>query len=148
MSCDSFTSFKINFSIVELEPDNYHILVKAKLDGHPLNVILDTGASHTCFDTQFVSQTYPELETEENEGLNVGVGSNDFESKITDIHNFRMGRFVIKDYQVVLLDMSNINSAYQSMKKPLVHSIIGSDFFVKYNAVIDFENKVLMLKKK
>jgi len=139
--------YRVKFKLVTLEPDNYHIVVKAKIDGHPLNVIIDTGASHSCFDLVFVRQLSPEISMEDNDGLNVGVGTSDFESKLSSISNFRMGRFLLKQYDVVLLDMSNINQAYELMHKPLIHGILGSDFLKKYKAVIDYGSRVLMLRR-
>ena len=139
--------YRVKFKLVTLEPDNYHIVVKAKIDGHPLNVIIDTGASHSCFDLDFVRQLSPEISMEDNDGLNVGVGTSDFESKLCSISNFRMGRFLLKKYDIVLLDMSNINQAYEMMRKPLIHGIIGSDFLMKYQAVIDYGSRVLTLRR-
>lgn len=146
MSQNDYSFYKIKFRIVDLEPDNSHIIVKAKVDGLAINVILDTGASHSCFDLNFIRQHNPCFEMEENEGLNVGVGSNDFESKVGKITDLQLGRLHIHDYQVVLLDMSNINGVYETMKIPVSHGIIGSDFFVKHQAVIDYEHKMLILK--
>ena len=139
--------YRVKFKLVTLEPDNYHIVVKAKIDGHPLNVIIDTGASHSCFDLDFVRQLSPEISMKDNDGLNVGVGTSDFESKLCSISNFRMGRFLLKKYDIVLLDMSNINQAYEMMHKPLIHGIIGSDFLMKYQAVIDYGSRVLTLRR-
>lgn len=139
--------YHIKFEVVDLEPENCHIVVKAKIDGNPLNLVLDTGASHSCFDLSFVQDLKPDIDMEDNEGLNVGVGASDFESKLSTIHNLKMGRFLLPSYDVVLLDMSNINKAYEAMKKPLVHGIIGSDFFVRYRAVIDYDQKILSITK-
>lgn len=139
--------YRIKFKLVVLEPDNYHLVAKATIDGRPLNVIIDTGASHSCFDLNFIRELLPELSMEDNDGLNVGVGTSDFESKLSTIQNFRMGRFLLKQYDVVLLDMSNINQAYKMMHKPLIHGIIGSDFLMKYKAVIDYGEKALVLQR-
>lgn len=141
MTSAKTSTYKIKFQIVDLEPENCHIVAKAKIDGQPLNIVLDTGASHSCFDLSFIQNLKPDINMEDNDGLNVGVGASDFESKLSTIHHLKLGRFLLPDYDVVLLDMSNINKAYEAMKKPLVHGIIGSDFFVKYHAVIDYENQ-------
>ena len=140
-------SYNINFKLVTLEPDNYHIVLKASIEGRPLNVIIDTGASHSCFDLNFIRYLLPELSMEDNDGLNVGVGTSDFESKLSTIQNLRLGRFLLKQYDIVLLDMSNINEAYKMMHKPLIHGIIGSDFLMKYQAVIDYGTKTLTLRR-
>lgn len=140
-------TYTVNFKLVVLEPDNYHIVVRAKIEGKPLNVIIDTGASHSCFDLAFIKNLNPEISMEDNDGLNVGVGTSDFESKLSTINDFRMGRFLLKQYDVVLLDMSNINQAYEMMHKPLIHGIIGSDFLMKYKALIDYGERVLVLQR-
>lgn len=139
--------YHIKFKLVTLEPDNYHIVLKASIEGKPLNVIIDTGASHSCFDLNFIRKLLPELSMEDNDGLNVGVGTSDFESKLSTIQNLRLGRFLLKQYDVVLLDMSNINQAYEMMHKPLIHGIIGSDFLMKYKALVDYGERVLVLKR-
>ena len=139
--------YHIKFKLVTLEPDNYHIVLKASIEGRPLNVIIDTGASHSCFDLDFVRQLSPEISMEDNDGLNVGVGTSDFESKLSTIQNLRLGRFLLKQYDIVLLDMSNINQAYEMMHKPLIHGILGSDFLMKYKAVIDYGERVLVLRR-
>ena len=139
--------YHIKFKLVTLEPDNYHIVLKASIEGKPLNVIIDTGASHSCFDLNFIRILLPELSMEDNDGLNVGVGTSDFESKLSTIQNLRLGRFLLKQYDVVLLDMSNINQAYEMMHKPLIHGIIGSDFLMKYKALVDYGERVLVLKR-
>ena len=139
--------YHIKFKIVPLEPENYHLVAKARINDCPLKVIIDTGASHSCFDLEFVRKVLPEMSMADNDGLNVGVGTSDFESKLSTIQRFRMGRFMLKQYDVVLLDMSNINQAYEMMRKPLIHGIIGSDFLKKYQAVIDYGSKVLTLQR-
>ena len=143
----SIQQYSVKFKLVTLEPDNYHIVLKASIEGRPLNVIIDTGASHSCFDLTFIRDLLPELSMEDNDGLNVGVGTSDFESKLSTIQNLRLGRFLLKQYDVVLLDMSNINEVYKMMHKPLIHGIIGSDFLMKYQAVIDYSSRVLALRR-
>ena len=140
-------TYIVKFKLVVLEPDNYHIVVRAKIEDKPLNVLIDTGASHSCFDLAFIKNLNPEISMEDNDGLNVGVGTSDFESKLSTINDFRMGRFLLKQYDVVLLDMSNINQAYEMMHKPLIHGIIGSDFLMKYKALIDYRERVLVLQR-
>ena len=147
MKRNPIQQYNIKFKLVALEPDNYHIVAKASIEGHPLNVIIDTGASHSCFDLDFVRQLSPEISMEDNDGLNVGVGTSDFESKLSTIQNLRLGRFLLKQYDIVLLDMSNINQAYEMMHKPLIHGILGSDFLMKYKAVIDYGERVLVLRR-
>ncbi|MEG2070285.1 MAG: retropepsin-like aspartic protease, partial [Bacteroidales bacterium] len=118
-----------------------------KIDNQPVNLVVDTGASHSCFDLDFIKSLNQATTIENNEGMNVGVGSSDFESKISTVFRFKLGRFEMTEYTVVLLDLQHINAAYKTMKLPLVQGILGSDFFVKYGVVIDYQNQCLTIQK-
>ena len=139
--------FTIKFKLLELEPDNYHIVIKGKIEKVPVHLVIDTGASHSCFDLNFIRSLNRDADISDNDGMNVGVGSSDFESKITIIQNFKIGSLHIKEYKVVLIDLENINMAYRSIKLPEVQGIIGGDFLAKYNAVINYHEKNLTLWK-
>ena len=131
-------TFHIPLSIVELEPDNYHLICRGKVNGHPLRLIIDTGASHSCFDTTFITTIQQDAEITENDGLSVSIGSDDFASHITRLKQFKLGQFELTDYQVVLLDLIHVNQAYLTLKLPTIQGIIGSDFLRRYGAVIDY----------
>ena len=139
--------FTIKFKLLELEPDNYHIVIKGRIEKVPVHLVIDTGASHTCFDLNFIKSLNQDVNISDTNGMNVGVGSSDFASKITIIQNFRIGSLNIKEYKVVLIDLENINMAYRSIKLPEVQGIIGGDFLTKYSAVIDYHEKELTLWK-
>ncbi|HHU47828.1 MAG TPA: retropepsin-like aspartic protease [Bacteroidales bacterium] len=136
--------YKVKCKLVDLEPDNYHLTIKGKVAGSPVNLVVDTGASQTCFDFQIVN-ILGEHDTliEEYEGLKVGIGGSAIDSKFTSIPLFQIGRLKIKNFPVVLLDLTHVNEAYNSMKLPHIDGILGSDFFVAYNAIIDYENREL-----
>lgn len=138
----------IKLKLLELEPDNFHIIIKGKIENFPVNLVIDTGASHTCFDLQFFTSLNQDAHIMETDGMNVGVGGSDFESKIAQIHNFRIGRLSIDAYQVVLLDLEQINAAYRSVGLPEIHGIIGGDFLYKHEALIDYSTGELTLWKK
>lgn len=137
--------YTVKLKIVELETDNYHITAKARIGGTPVNMVIDTGASHTCFDLNFIQSLQDETDITDNDGMNVGIGCSDFESKLSVIPHFVIGKLDVPDYSVVLLDMKHINDAYNSMNIPPVQGILGSDFFVKYKAVIDYQKKEMTL---
>lgn len=136
-------TYVIKLHLVELEPENYHIFAKGKWNGIPLNIIIDTGASHTCIDIDFYKNKNPEAITIANQGSNVGIGTDQFETHIALMTGLKISRFHVHDFQTVLLSLKHINLAYQAAKIPEVQCILGSDFFVSYNAIIDFSNQTL-----
>ena len=130
--------YTVKFKIVEIERENFHIIAKANIGKKSVNLVIDTGASHTCFDINFIRKLQQETTFMDNEGVNVGVASTGFETKITTLTDFKIGKFVIPEYQVVLLDMLHINVAYKQIGLPVVHGILGGDFFTKYHVAIDY----------
>jgi len=136
----------IRIKIRALEPENWHIFADGKIDGEKVNLVVDTGASHSCFDMEFISKLYNNVEFENGTGMNAGVGNNDLQTKITTLKEFKIGRFCLKNYKVVLLDLSHVNAVYKMAKKPVIHGIIGSDLLKKYGAVIDFKKAIMTLE--
>lgn len=139
--------YTIPFSFVELEPNNYHIICKGKVNGVPVRLVIDTGASHTCFDVNFITSIMQDCELKENDGLNAAIGGSDFKSQLAVLSQFKLSRFEKKDYQVVLIDLSNINVAYKALKRPEIQGILGSDFLREYGAIIDYSACKLTIRK-
>jgi hypothetical protein len=137
--------YTVKLYILELETENYHIFARGKWKGHPVNIIIDTGASHTCFDIDFFKSIDSDAFTTANTGINVGIGTTEFETSIALMQNFKIGRFQIHDFQTVLLNLKHINQAYIMAHVPTIQCILGSDFFVSYNAIIDFSEQKLTL---
>ena len=129
-------TFHIPLSIVELEPDNYHLICRGRVNGHPLRLIIDTGASPSCFDTTFITTIQQDA---------VSIGSVDFASHITRLKQFKLGQFELTDYQVVLLDLIHVNQAYLTLKLPTIQGIIGSDFLRRYGAIIDYSTLTMTI---
>ena len=136
-------TFKLK--LIEIEPGNYHITLKGKVAERSVNLVVDTGASHTCFDIAFVRSLEQNSLIEESKGLKVGIASTDFECMVSELHHFSIGKLEIPNYHVVLLDLSHVNQAYKMQKKPLVQGILGGDFFVQYQAVIDYQKMEMTL---
>ena len=135
----------IPFEIISLEPDNYHLIVEGKIDDQPILLILDTGASLSCFDMNFIENLLPNAEIKHYDGMNVSIASSNFESKLSILHNFQLGTLTFNDFPIVLIDFFHINEAYTQLGLSEIHGIIGSDFFVKYQAVIDFPKQQLQI---
>ena len=69
---------------MQLEREDYHLLAKGKISGYPVRMVIDTGASRSCADINFVQTTLPNLVMENNEGISAGIGGDDFLTKIAD----------------------------------------------------------------
>ena len=140
--------YKSSLKIVELEKGDYHTLLNGSVAGVKIRIVLDTGASHSCVDKQFVNQILPELQMESNEGVNAGIGGSDFEVLVTDLPDFKLGRYHMRRLEnIAVIDFMHINTAYQTLKQKPVQMILGNDFCVNHKAVIDYENNRLCFQK-
>ncbi len=137
---------KIPLQITELEPGNYHIIVAGSFaNGEPGNWIIDTGASKTVFDKNRV-ETYSVLEGETDEIHTIGAGGQPEEILLAMVKSVKLGKHTFKKLKVALLDLSHINKLYSNAAGLEICGLIGSDFLIKYKAVIDYNRKLLILK--
>ena len=134
--------------VLELEKGDFHTLLKGSAGGHPLRIVLDTGASHSCIDKTFVLELFPEMGMERNEGVNASIGGCGFEVLVADLPDFRIGHFRQETLpNTAVIDFTHINTAYQTLHKKPVQMILGNDFCIRHRAVIDYGNNRLCFQK-
>lgn len=134
--------------ILQLEKGDFHTLLNGTVAGHKVRIVLDTGASHTCVDRQFVNEILPDLHLEANEGVNAGIASTGFEVLVADLPDVRIGRFHLKTFpNTAVIDFSHINGAYRMLHRKPIQMILGNDFCVRHNAVIDYEQKTFSFQQ-
>ncbi len=140
--------YKTPIKILQLEKGDYHTLLHGSVDGHRVRIVLDTGASHSCVDKLFVNQYFPEMNMEKNEGVNAGIASTGFEVLVADLPDVRIGRFHLKTFpNTAVIDFSHINGAYRMLHRKPIQMILGNDFCVRPNAVIDYDRRLFLFQK-
>lgn len=140
--------YKTKLDIVELEEGDFHTIIKGSISGEKIRIVLDTGASHSCMDTAFAKTILPELQTEEHTGVTAGIGGDDFEVRVANIPDLRIGHFKLSSYDnMALIDFSYINQAYSRLKKEPIQMILGNDFLVEHKAVVDYQSRYLYFGK-
>lgn len=139
--------YKIPIEIIELESENYHLIVSSKFyDGTIGNWVIDTGASKTVFDNNLNKYFLPS--NDEAEDLHsAGINDEPIKTSIGYLNAFAMGKLEVPEMKVALLDMSHINELYSKATSLKVCGLIGSDFLLKYKAVINYSKSTLVLKK-
>jgi predicted aspartyl protease len=120
-------------------------VTEGRINGKIARFVVDTGASRTVFDKDRILNyiNYPEFA--EKEGLSAGIGGTDISSFIFDIEELSFGDLMIKDYQAVAMDLSNINTSYEMIKLPPIDGVFGGDLLKKHNAVINYRLKKIRL---
>lgn len=139
--------YKIPIEIIELESDNYHLIVPSKFqNGTNGNWVIDTGASKTVFDKNLAAYFLPG--DEEAEDLHsAGINDEPIKTSIGYLKPFLIGTLEVAEMKVAILDMSHINELYSKVTKLKICGLIGSDFLLKHKAVINYRKSTLELRK-
>jgi len=139
---------KIPITIIPIEDDGFHLMLEILINHQIANLIIDTGASRTVFDSnrimKFVSDENSEFE--KNEKLSTGLGTNSLESQAIELDSIKIGELEIEKYKAVILDMSHINQTYSGINIPEIDGVLGGDLLKKYNAEISYRSKLLKLR--
>jgi len=137
---------QIPLQIIDLHEDGFHPLVEISVFAATFLLVLDTGASKTAFD----HDTLKEINKSTiilSDRLSTGLGTNSMVSSTAIIHDLCIGQLLIPELEVAVLDLSTINIAYRQLGHPEVLGVLGSDILMKYRAVVDFDKRILELRK-
>jgi hypothetical protein len=141
----------IPLELIELEEENYHLTVTSRFeDGSQGIWVIDTGASKTVFSLA-LSDHYDLLPADEDKVVkSAGIGSDHLDTAPGNVHPFYLKDCLITDLKVALIDLSHINSLYYHATEKEICGLIGSDFLMAKNAVIDYPHlqMVLSVRKK
>lgn len=137
----------IKLEICEIEKKNYHLFVSLKIADKPCRLLLDTGASKTVFDKEKVLQYITSGQLKSNEGKSVGLGVSEMETQEAVVKNLQFNKLTIKKLRVAVLEIGHVNLTYKNLELPEIDGVLGSDFLMKYNAIIDYKKAVLKLYK-
>lgn len=121
-----------------------HLKIKMKLNGVEGDFIVDTGASNTCIGIEGIEKFL--LLAEVSDVKAAGAGATEMETQRASDADIKIGSWKTKT-DVVIIDMSHVNTALLNHKSEAVDGIIGADLLVKGDAVIDYAKKRLYLKK-
>ncbi|MBE9467971.1 MAG: clan AA aspartic protease [Bacteroidetes bacterium] len=140
--------YEIPISLVEIEKNNYHLFVSIIFnDEETGDIIIDTGASKTIFDTNRLKK-YSKIIEHSEEIRSSGINANLTDTQLVTVNKIQIGDFSIKNFKAVLLNLDHINSLYADINNKKIWGLLGGDFLNKYKAKIDYEKKLLTLKVK
>jgi Aspartyl protease len=140
-------SFTIPLQIIDLNEEGFHPLVRVTVFGKPFILVLDTGASKTAFDQTMLLLADEYAVVALSDRLSTGLGTNSMASSTATINNLYIDNLLIDEFEVAVLDLSTINIAYRQLGHPEVLGVLGGDILMKYKAVINYGEAVLVLNK-
>ena len=134
--------------MVELEDNNFHIVAHSVFDDKSTGFwVVDTGASKTVFDKNLEKQYI--ISEEETDQLNTaGIGEKPIETTIATLKPFSLGKLNVENLKVALLDLKHINNLYAKATSHNICGLLGGDFLMKNQAVVDYKRRILVLNNK
>jgi len=130
---------KIKFKVTK----THHLLIKATINSVKGDFILDTGASNSC--VGFESIELFKLTAGNSKTKAAGAGAIGMFTQIAKTNKLKVGSWKNDDFNLVIFDLSHVNSALEQHKVKPVQGIIGADVLIGGKAVIDYENRHLYL---
>jgi len=140
-------AYKIPIEIIEIEHDNYHVLATARFaDGFSGKWVIDTGASKSVFDRNL--EAYFQAVDGASEDLHsAGISDEPIKSGIGIVAPFSFSSLKVEELKVALLDMKHINELYAASTDVEICGLLGSDFLVRHQAIINYRKKIMLLRK-
>lgn len=135
----------VPLELIHLHDNGFHLLVEVVVFGQSFNAVLDTGASKTVLDKTTVSEFILPDDLIISEHLSTGLGTTTMESHTLILPAFSIGRFEISDFEVAVIDLSTISTAYSTLNLPPVIGVIGGDVLHAHSAIIDYKKLTLKL---
>ena len=116
--------------------------------------MVDTGASKTVLNSALADEFIERISVDEFTGKEMkgskiesaGIVPGDLNFQYGLVKSFLVGSLLVENYKIALLDLTHINKLYEKLNKINILGLLGSDFLKKYNAVIDFKNKIIVLE--
>ena len=121
-----------------------HFKIISKINGVKGVFILDTGASSTFLDISLKDKFKLKSKTSLIEAS--GAGPNKLTTQLSKNNSIKIGSWRSEKFQILLIDLSNVNNAFASIKAQAVDGIIGADILKTGKGILDYEKRYLYLK--
>ena len=138
---------EIPLQIIELENNNYHILVEGSFDdGTSACWIIDTGASKSVLDSN-LSQFYEPIESDNEEDYqSAGINQGMMETSVGKILHLRFGNLDLTNQKMALIDLKHVNDIYEKYTTYKIAGLLGGDILMQYKCIIDYERKIIQFQ--
>jgi hypothetical protein len=144
-----FTMIEIPLQIIELENENFHILIEGNFqDGTASNWIIDTGASKTVLDSN-LTQCYESIEANPDEDYqSAGINQGMLDTTVGMIPQLQFGELMMTNQKVALINLNHVNEIYEKFASYKISGLLGGDILMQYKCIIDYKRKVIRFHNK
>jgi predicted aspartyl protease len=134
--------------IISIKGDGYHCIINCRINKKfKARMLLDTGASRTILDLQLINELGMKDQLKETEEKATGLGTNSMQGHQLILPELKIGKLVLKNIHIGILDLSMVNMSYNSIGLPPIHGAIGGELLKKLKAVVSYKDKKIFLEK-
>ncbi len=119
-----------------------HQIIQAEINGHTVRLILDTAAGASVLDRACIKKLG--IQEELSEEIAAGLGTAEHEMGLIDVVKFELAGQLYESTQFVSLDLDHVQAAGGSNS---INGLLGSPFFRKYQAILDFGTNTLTVRE-
>lgn len=135
---------EIPFQVINLDNKSFHPMIMGELEGRAISLILDTGASRTILGSHLTAN-FPTVTDDSEEVFAAGINAEKMAVAQVVIPEISLGDCTFKELTVFSSDLNEISDLYRQMTGQPMDGLLGCDFFLKYQATINFKTKKLIL---
>jgi predicted aspartyl protease len=140
--------FKSKLKIISIKGDGYHCIINCKINkSFKSRMLLDTGASRTILDLNLINELGLENQLKETEEKATGLGTNSMQGHRMILPELKIGKLILKNIEIGILDLSIVNSSYNMIGLPPIHGALGGELLKKLKAVISYKDKTITFEK-
>lgn len=137
---------KIPIEIISIENEGFHLIIQGKINNKTSNLIIDTGASKSVFNSNLSGIQKGESSYLSQADINTtSFLSDEIPSVSGIIKEFQVGSLKKHNYEVTFIDIEHINKLYHASVGKTIDGLIGNDLLIKHQAIIDYSNSTLIL---
>lgn len=133
---------KVPFRAIQIENDGYHPILKAKVNGKSIMLVIDTGASRTVIDNMCLEGLTPII-NEHQEPFAAGVNATQFAVQPFIIPLLKIGEVKLKNVTIFGTDLSQLSNLYEKMTGIRIGGLLGCDLLKKYSVKLNFNSNVM-----
>ncbi len=135
----------VPLTLIPMDGGGCHLMAHALINGLKANVLVDTGASRTVMDLSRARRFLKDIPIESYGKSFTGLGAEPLQTYVAHLPGFNLGGVNFPDFQVLLIDMLELQRSYAAHDLPRIDIVLGGDLLIRLGAVIDYSNKCLKI---
>ncbi|MGP8216819.1 MAG: retropepsin-like aspartic protease [Bacteroidia bacterium] len=124
-----------------------HITLHAKINGIEGLFILDTGASATVIDEKQKDKFNIKIDKDSAQGEGVGADVPRQQALDSKSNNVEISGLKLTGVDLCVMNLDDVTAAYKQLGEIVTDGVIGANILKSGNAIIDYKNSFLYLKK-